>query len=127
VVPVIRQADRLSLAELSAQGKALGDKARAGKLTPDEMTGGTFTISNMGMLNVENFSAIINTGESGILAVASTLKQAVVREDKIVIRQIMKMTLSADHRIVDGALAAQFINSIKAKLEDSELWKRLTS
>ncbi len=127
VVPVIKDAGNLSLRELCDVAKQLAEKARAGKLTPDEMTGGTFTISNMGMLNVENFSAIINTGESGILAVASTLKQAVVREDKIVIRQIMKMTLSADHRIVDGALAAQFINSIKAKLEDSELWKRLTS
>ena len=91
------------------------------------MSGGTFSISNMGMLNVENFSAIINTGEGAILAVASTLKQPVVRDDKIVIRQIMKMTLSVDHRLIDGALGAQFINAIKTKLEDIELWKRLTS
>jgi pyruvate dehydrogenase E2 component (dihydrolipoamide acetyltransferase) len=126
VVPVIKDAGNLTIREICDASKQLADKARAGKLTPDEMSGGTFTISNMGMLNVENFAAIINTGEGGILAVASTLKQPVVRDDKIVIRQMMKMTLSADHRLVDGALAAQFINAIKAKLEDIELWKRLT-
>ena len=127
VVPVIRNAGQLTLAEINATAKQLADKARAGKLGPDEMSGGTFSISNMGMLNVENFSAIINTGEGAILAVASTLKQPVVRDDKIVIRQIMKMTLSVDHRLIDGALGAQFINAIKTKLEDIELWKRLTS
>jgi pyruvate dehydrogenase E2 component (dihydrolipoamide acetyltransferase) len=126
VVPVLRRADELSLAEINAGSKALADKARAGKLAPDEMTGSTFTISNMGMLNVENFTAIINTGEAAILAVASTLPQPVVRNGQIVVRQIMKMTLSSDHRLVDGALAARFINTIKAKLEDFELWKRLT-
>jgi pyruvate dehydrogenase E2 component (dihydrolipoamide acetyltransferase) len=127
VVPVIRNAGELTLAEISARSKQLADKARAGKLAPDEMSGGTFSISNMGMLNVENFSAIINPGEGAILAVASTLKQPVVRDDKIVVRQIMKMTLSVDHRLVDGALGAQFINAIKSKLEDIELWKSLTS
>jgi pyruvate dehydrogenase E2 component (dihydrolipoamide acetyltransferase) len=127
VVPVIRNAGQLTLAEISATAKHLAEKARAGKLVPDEMTGGTFSISNMGMLDVENFSAIINTGEGAILAVASTLKKPVVRDDKIVIRQIMKITLSVDHRLIDGALGAQFINAIKTKLEDIELWKRLTS
>ncbi len=91
------------------------------------MTGSTFTISNMGMLDVENFTAIINPGESAILAVSSTLKKPVVREDKVVVRSIMKMTLSSDHRIIDGAMAARFVNAIKQKLEDVELWKRLTS
>jgi pyruvate dehydrogenase E2 component (dihydrolipoamide acetyltransferase) len=127
VVPVIHNAGPLTLLEISAASKRLADKARAGKLTPDEMTGGTFTISNMGMLNVENFSAIINPGEGAILAVASTLPQPVVRDDKVVIRQIMKITLSADHRLIDGAQGAQFINAVKAKLEDMQLWKRLTS
>jgi pyruvate dehydrogenase E2 component (dihydrolipoamide acetyltransferase) len=127
VVPVVRNAGQLTLAEISATARQLAEKARAGKLSPDEMSGGTFSISNMGMLNVENFSAIINTGEGAILAVASTLKQPVVRDDKIVIRQMMKMTLSADHRLIDGALGAQFINAIRTKLEDIELWKRLTS
>ena len=127
VVPVLRNADDLTLAEINAASKALAEKARAGKLAPDEMSGSTFTISNMGMLNVENFTAIINTGEAAILAVASTLPQPAVRDGKVVVRQLMKMTLSSDHRIVDGALAARFINAIKAKLEDLELWKRLTA
>jgi len=127
VVPVIRNADELTLAEINAAAKMLAEKARAGKLAPDEMSGSTFTISNMGMLNVENFTAIINTGEAAILAVASTLPQPAVRDGKVVVRQLMKITLSSDHRIVDGALAARFVNAIKAKLEDLELWKRLTA
>jgi len=125
VVPAIKRAGQLTLREICDLSKQLAEKARAGKLTPDEMTGGTFTISNMGMLNVENFGAIINPGEGAILAVASTTKQPVVRDDKIVIRQMMKMTLSVDHRLIDGALGVQFVNAVKAKLEDIELWKRL--
>jgi pyruvate dehydrogenase E2 component (dihydrolipoamide acetyltransferase) len=126
VVPVIRDAARLSLAELHDAAAALALKAREGKLKPDEMTGSTFTISNMGMLNVENFTAIINPGESAILAVSSTVPTAVVREGKVVARDIMKITLSSDHRIIDGAQAAGFANAIKTKLEDMELWKSLT-
>jgi len=127
VVPVIRNADELSMAEVNARSKELADKARTGKLAPDEMSGSTFTISNMGMLDVENFTAIINPGESAILAVSSTLKKAVVREDKVVVRSIMKMTLSSDHRIIDGAMAARFVNAVKQKLENLELWKLLTA
>lgn len=125
VVPVIRAADQLSLAELSHRTRELAEKARAGKATPDDLTGGTFTISNMAMLDVENFGAIINPGESAILAVSSTKPQPVVREGKIVVRQIMKLTLSCDHRIVDGASGARFINGIKQKLENAEMWKML--
>jgi pyruvate dehydrogenase E2 component (dihydrolipoamide acetyltransferase) len=125
VVPVIRNADELTLAELNARAKELAGKARDGKLAPDEMTGSTFTISNMGMLDVENFTAIINTGEAGILAVSSTLKKPVVRADKVVVRSMMKLTLSSDHRLIDGAMAARFVNAVKAKLEDTELWRRL--
>lgn len=127
VVPVIRNAGELTLAEICQRSKELADTARAGKLTPDQMTGSTFTISNMGMLDVENFTAIINPGESAILAVSSTVKQAVVRDDKVVVRSMMKMTLSSDHRIIDGATAARFANAIKKKLEDVELWKRLAA
>ncbi|MDE3066416.1 MAG: 2-oxo acid dehydrogenase subunit E2 [Verrucomicrobiota bacterium] len=125
VVPVIRAAEQLPLLELSRQTKALAEKARAGKATPDDLSGGTFTISNMGMMDVESFGAIINPGESAILAVASAQPQPVVRDGKIVVRQRMKLTLSCDHRIVDGALGAKFVNAIKQKLEDIELWKRL--
>jgi pyruvate dehydrogenase E2 component (dihydrolipoamide acetyltransferase) len=125
VVPVIRDADELSLAEVHDRATELVAKARAGKLTPDEMSGSTFTISNMGMLDIENFTAIINPGESAILAVSSTLKQPVVKDGQIVVRDIMKMTLSSDHRIIDGATAARFANAIKQKLEEMSLWKRL--
>jgi pyruvate dehydrogenase E2 component (dihydrolipoamide acetyltransferase) len=127
VVPVVRDADEMTMAELSARAKALIDKARAGGLAPDEMSGSTFSISNMGMLDVEAFTAIINPGESAILAVSSTVKKPVVRGDAIVVRPIMKMTLSSDHRLIDGATAARFINSIKTKLEDNGLWSALTS
>jgi pyruvate dehydrogenase E2 component (dihydrolipoamide acetyltransferase) len=127
VVPVIRNADELTIVELNARAKDLAAKARNGKLAPDEMTGSTFTISNMGMLDVENFTAIINPGESAILAVSSTLKRPVVRDDKVVVRSIMKMTLSSDHRIIDGAMAARFANAVKQKLENMELWKLLTA
>jgi pyruvate dehydrogenase E2 component (dihydrolipoamide acetyltransferase) len=79
----------------------------------------------MGMLDVENFTAIINPEESAILAVSSAMKQPVVKNDQVVIRSMMKMTLSCDHRIIDGALAARFINAIKRSLEETSLWKRL--
>jgi pyruvate dehydrogenase E2 component (dihydrolipoamide acetyltransferase) len=127
VVPVIRNADELTLAEINARSKELAEKARNGKLTPDEMAGSTFTISNMGMLDVENFTAIINPGEAAILAVASTLTQPVAREGKVVLRSMMKMTLSSDHRLIDGAMAARFLNAVKHKLEDLELWKLLAA
>ena len=125
VVPVISQAEDLSLAELHDTAADLAAKAREGKLPPDDMQGGSFTISNMGMLKVENFTAIINPGESAILAVCSTVPTPVVKDNKVVIRSIMKMTASADHRIHDGSSAAVFVNSIKDKLEDMELWKSL--
>jgi len=125
VVPVIRDADGLTLLELHDRSAALVEKARHGKLLPDEMSGSTFTISNMGMLDVENFTAIINPGEAAILAVSSTTKQPVVKDDKIVVRQMMKITLSSDHQVIDGAQAAHFANAIKAKLEDVALWKKL--
>jgi pyruvate/2-oxoglutarate dehydrogenase complex dihydrolipoamide acyltransferase (E2) component len=118
---------KLPLLELCQRSKELAAKARAGKATPDELSGGTFTISNMGMMDVESFGPIINPGESAILAVAITKPQPVVRDGKIVVRQMMKLTLSCDHRIVDGALGAKFTNAIKQKLEDLELWKRLAA
>jgi len=127
VVPVVRDADEMTMAVLSERSKELIERARAGGLAPDEMSGSTFTISNMGMLDVENFTAIINPGESAILAVSSTIRRPVVRGQDIVARPMLKMTLSSDHRLIDGATAARFINSIKAKLEDDGLWSALTS
>ena len=80
----------------------------------------------MGMLDVENFTAIINPGESAILAVSSVIKRPVVRDDQIVVCSMMKMTLSSDHRLIDGAMAARFANAVRAKLEDAEFWKCAT-
>ena len=124
VVPVIRNAQELSLAEIHTRAKDLTVKARAGQLTPAEMTGSTFTISNLGMMDVENFTAIINPGESAILAVSTVIAQPVVKEGQVAIRSIMKMTLSSDHRIIDGALAARFVNAIRKTLEETSLWRR---
>jgi pyruvate dehydrogenase E2 component (dihydrolipoamide acetyltransferase) len=125
VVPVIRNADEMTLAEIHASATELTAKARAGRLTPAEMTGSTFTVSNMGMLDVENFTAIINPGEGAILAVSSVQKQPVVRDDQVTIRSVMKMTLSSDHRLIDGVLAAKFANAVKSKLDEIALWKSL--
>jgi pyruvate dehydrogenase E2 component (dihydrolipoamide acetyltransferase) len=127
VVPVVRDAETLGIAELHEQATVLVQKAREGKLLPDEMSGSTFTVSNMGMMGVEQFTAIINPGEAAILAVGATVPTPVVRDGKIVVRSIMKITVSADHRVVDGMKAALFANAIKTKLEDTQLWKRLTS
>jgi pyruvate dehydrogenase E2 component (dihydrolipoamide acetyltransferase) len=124
VVPVVRKANELTVAEIHTRAQELTAKARAGTLTPAEMTGSTFTISNLGMMDVENFTAIINPGEGAILAVSSGSKQPVVRNDQVVIRTMMKMTLSSDHRLIDGALAARFINSIRKTLEEISLWQR---
>lgn len=125
VVPVVKGAQTLTMDELQSQMKGLSEKARIGRLMPDQMSGSTFTVSNMGMFDVENFSAIINPGEGGILAVSSTLPQAVVIDGEIKIRSMMKITLSADHRTVDGTKGAEFVKAIKSKLEDVELWKSL--
>jgi pyruvate dehydrogenase E2 component (dihydrolipoamide acetyltransferase) len=122
VVPVIRNTDKKALDEIQAETAEYAEKARAGKISPDDLKGGTFTISNMGMLNVENFAAIINPGESAILAVSSGMPTPVVKDGEIVIRNMMKVTLSADHRVVDGADGANFVNAIKTKLEDADLW-----
>ena len=125
VVPVIKAAQTLTMKELNAQTKVLAEKARAGKLTPDEMIGSSFTVSNMGMLNIDQFTAIINPGEAGILAVSSARQVPAVVKGEIKIRTVMAMTLSADHRIVDGSMGAQFVNAIRSKLESLELWKSL--
>ncbi|MFI5255403.1 MAG: dihydrolipoamide acetyltransferase family protein, partial [Candidatus Limnocylindrales bacterium] len=118
VVVVIRDADRLTLAELHEQAASLAAGARAGTLGPDDMTGSTFTVSNLGMFGVDEFSAIINPGESGILAVGSALPTPVAMAEGIAVRTVMKLTLSADHRMVDGELGARFLNAVRRRLED---------
>jgi pyruvate dehydrogenase E2 component (dihydrolipoamide acetyltransferase) len=118
VVPVIRDADRLSVPSLHDRAAALAVAAREGSLQPDDMTGGTFTVSNLGMFGVEEFSAIINPGEAAILAVSSALPTAVAIGDGLAVRMMMKLTLSADHRLVDGELGARFLAAIRRRLED---------
>jgi len=121
VVPVIRDAHQKSVRDLSREIKTLATLARARRLTPEQMTGATFTISNLGMFGVKDFAAIINPPESAILAVGGTAWQPVVKEiagkREIVPAQVMTLTLSADHRVVDGAAGAQFLHELKALLE----------
>lgn len=121
VVPVVKDADLMTLSELSEAAKALAGKAKEGRLAPDDCTGGSFTVSNLGMLGLSEFVAIINPPESGILAVGKIEKQAVVVHDKIEIRPVMSLTLSYDHRVVDGAPAARFLVDVKAFLENPYL------
>jgi pyruvate dehydrogenase E2 component (dihydrolipoamide acetyltransferase) len=123
VVPVIRDADRRSLDDLHARAAALAEAARNGALTPDDMTGSTFTISNLGMFGVDEFCAIINPGESAILAVSSVVPTPIAVGDGIGIRQIMKLTLTADHRLVDGELAARFLNALRRRLQDADAFR----
>ena len=118
VVPVIRDADRLSLGELHDRAIELAAKAREGTLPVDDMTGSTFTVSNLGMFGVEEFSAIINPGEAAILAVSSAIPTAVAIGDGLAVRTLMKLTLSADHRLVDGEMGARFLGAIRRRLED---------
>jgi pyruvate dehydrogenase E2 component (dihydrolipoyllysine-residue acetyltransferase) len=120
VVPVIRDADRRSLEDLHARAAELAEGARNGTLSPDDMAGSTFTISNLGMFGVDEFCAIINPGESAILAVSSVVPTPVAVGDGIGIRQIMKLTLTADHRLVDGELAARFLNALRRRLQDAD-------
>ncbi|HUU49868.1 MAG TPA: pyruvate dehydrogenase complex dihydrolipoamide acetyltransferase [Nitrospinota bacterium] len=117
ITPVIRNVEKKTLFEVAKESKELIEKAKEKKLKPEEYTGATFTISNMGMYDVENFSAIINPPEGAILAVGSIIKRPVVIEDKIEIRNRMKVTISCDHRIVDGVVAAQFLQELKIDLE----------
>lgn len=126
VVPVLQNSEEMSIKELHNVLEMLIKKAHLRKLSADEISSSTFTVSNMGMFDVENFTAIINPGECAILAISSTLERAVVVDGQIKVRSIMNMTLSSDHRIVDGVTVAGFMNAIKRKLEDITLWKSLT-
>ncbi len=117
VVPVVKAADRLSLAEIAAVRADLVDRARNQKLTADDMADGTFTISNLGMFGVEAFVAVLNPPQAAILAVGATEDRAVVVDGEIAVRPTMTMTLTVDHRAVDGAPAADFLQTVKAMLE----------
>ena len=121
IVPVLRGIDQMSLREIRVRSSDLVDRARQQRLKQDEMTGATFTVSNLGMFGVREFSAIINPPEVGILAVGGAEKRAVVKGDQIVARTMMTLTLSCDHRAVDGATAAEFLSTLRQLLEEPGL------
>ncbi|PID82283.1 MAG: dihydrolipoamide acetyltransferase [Clostridiales bacterium] len=118
LVPVVNSVDKMSLKELVVANRKMITKAVEGKLKPDEMSGSTFTVSNLGMYGVDSFQAIINQPNSAILAVSATKKKPVVIDDNIVVRPIMTLTLTADHRIVDGLEGAKFMKTLKANIEN---------
>jgi pyruvate dehydrogenase E2 component (dihydrolipoamide acetyltransferase) len=118
ITPIVRDADRKTVAAISGEIKALADRARAGRLRPEEFQGGGFTVSNLGMHGVREFAAIINPPQSCILAVGAAEPRPVVRGGEIVARTMMTCTLSADHRTVDGAVGAEFLAAFKTYLED---------
>lgn len=122
VVPVVRDAGKKSISEVCTAAGELVDKARAGKLAHDDITGGTFTISNLGPYYIDEFSAIINPPESAILAVGRAADTPCAIHGQVMIKPVMHLTLSVDHRVIDGALAAQFMKKIKELLEDPYLF-----
>ena len=118
LVPVVKNADKMSLSEFVVALKDLTERTSSKKLTPDEQVGSTFTISNLGMYPVDEFSAIINQPNAAILSVASTKEKLVPVNGEAVVRPIMKMSLTSDHRIIDGLTAAKFMTDLKALMED---------
>jgi len=120
-VPVIKNAERLSLAEIAVARADLVERSRAAKLRVEDLEGGTFTISNLGMFAVERFVAVLNPPQAAILAVGATEERPVAREGAVVVRPTMTMTLTVDHRAVDGAPAAEFLGTVKALLEEPSL------
>ena len=117
ITPIVRAADRRGLAEISASVHSLVTKAKAGTLRPEEFQGGTFTVSNLGMYGVREFDAIINPPQAAILAVGAGEQRAVVVDGQLVVRTLVTATLSCDHRVVDGALGATFLQALKRFVE----------
>jgi pyruvate dehydrogenase E2 component (dihydrolipoamide acetyltransferase) len=118
ITPIVRAADAKSLFEIAAEVRELAERARARKLKPEEYTGATFSISNLGMFGIDEFTAVINPPEGAILAVGAMTPKPVARDNQIVIRQIMRVTLSCDHRVIDGAVGAQFLRTFKQIMEN---------
>lgn len=117
LVPVICDADRKSLTKIALEGHTLVERARVGKLAPDELTGSTFTISNLGMYGIDHFTAIINPPEAAVLAVGAVQEEAVVRDGQLTAATTLKLTLSIDHRVLDGATAAVFLRELVNLIE----------
>jgi pyruvate dehydrogenase E2 component (dihydrolipoamide acetyltransferase) len=118
ITPVVRHADHKSLRQISAESRDLAGRARARKLTPEEYTGATFSISNLGMFDIDQFTAVINPPEGGILAVGSITEKPVVKEGRVEVGRRVRLTMSCDHRVIDGATGAQFLKTLKLLLEN---------
>jgi pyruvate dehydrogenase E2 component (dihydrolipoamide acetyltransferase) len=118
ITPVLFDADRLSLWEISEKARDLATRARERKLTPEEYTGATFTVSNLGMFGIDQFTAIINPPEAGILAVGGVEEKPVVTDGQLEVRQRMRLTMSCDHRVIDGATGAKFLQTLKPYIEN---------
>lgn len=118
ITPVVRSADAKSLLEITSEVRELAGRARARKLKPEEYTGATFSISNLGMFGIDEFTAVINPPEGAILAVGAMKPRAVARDNEIVIKQTMRVTMSCDHRVIDGAVGAQFLRTFKQIMEN---------
>ena len=121
ITPVIRDTHLKSLFQISAEAKSLGKLAKDKKLKPEQFTGGTFCVSNLGMMGIPKFSAINNPPNAAILAIGTTVKKPVVKNDRIVVGQTMTLTLSCDHRVVDGAVGARYLGALKQLLESPAL------
>ncbi|MCA1645797.1 MAG: 2-oxo acid dehydrogenase subunit E2, partial [Chloroflexi bacterium] len=117
IVPVLRDADQKSLSQIARETRDLAERANSGKLQPVDYSGGTFTISNLGMFGVEQFNAVINPPEAAILAVGAIAREPVEHEGEIVLRERLKLTLSVDHRALDGAMGARYLQALKQLLE----------
>lgn len=118
ITPVVRSADQKSLSQIAGEVRELAERARSRKLLPEEYTGATFSISNLGMLGIDEFTAVINPPEAAILAVGAVTSKPVVRDGQVVVRQIMRVTMSCDHRVIDGATGARFLQTFKRILEN---------
>ncbi len=118
LVPVIRDADKKSLMEIARESRELVEKARAKAISPDELSGGTFTITNLGMYEVDAFTPIVNLPECAILGIGRIVPKPVVREGRVCVRQMMCLSLSFDHRLVDGGPAARFLQRVKQLVEE---------
>ncbi|HEV3470514.1 MAG TPA: pyruvate dehydrogenase complex dihydrolipoamide acetyltransferase [Pyrinomonadaceae bacterium] len=118
ITPVVRAADTKSVGQIAREVRDLAERARARKLTPEEYTGATFSVSNLGMYGIDEFTAVINPPEGGILAVGAMTPRPVVRDGQVVVRQIMRVTASFDHRVIDGATGAKFLQTLKKILEN---------
>jgi len=118
ITPVVRAADQKSLSQIAAEVRELAERARSRRLKPEEYMGATFSISNLGMFGIDEFTAVINPPEGGILAIGAMTPKPVVRDNEIVIRQMMRVTMSCDHRIIDGATGAKFLQTFKKILEN---------